>query len=329
MPDPKYLQQAQAGKPEPTTAGGASSYFARPDTGLDPNLFDGPKLHDDVRTFVVENLRRGLCLVFPGATINPAWLHIWIAGSGVTYQWAAARGNGDLDVLFSMDVSPFEQANPGWRGMGEDDLTEAVNEGLKAQLWPATAQARFGSQVYEVTFFWNPGTGKDIRNIHPYAAYDVLANTFSVPPPQLPDDPRSLYPDSWYYQVGLDADAAAGLSASYRANIGRLAQFDEGTVEHHAAGATLNLVVSQATALFNDIHGGRRAAFGPQGDGYGDFFNFRWQSAKESGAVKALWDIASVGSEARKAEETELYGAPIDSAEVVLRRAAQQYRDRS
>jgi hypothetical protein len=282
-----------------------------------------------VRSFVAGELAHGLASVFPTANIRSDWLHIWIAGSGVTYQWSASRGNGDLDVLFSMDVSAFEQANKGWLGLPESELAADVNEGLKAHLWPETAQTRFGNRTYEVTFFWNPGTGHDITNIHPYAAIDVLTNTWAVPPPQLPADPRSLYPASWSVAAGHDKEASDSLSATYNAMLSQLSSSRPGSVEHHSAGSRLNLVVQQATSLFNDIHGGRRDAFGPQGHGYGDYTNFRWQANKESGAVQALHAIASVGEEARKAEETELYGAPIDSAEVVLRRAANQYRDRS
>jgi hypothetical protein len=329
MVDPKFFEQAQAGKPGPTTAGGASGYFSAPDSGLDPNLFDGMKMKDEVRAFASGKLVNGLQRVFHGTNIQSSWLNIWIAGSGVTYQWNASRGNGDLDVLFSMDVSAFEQANAGWRGVPEGELASMVNEGLKTQLWPLTSQTRFGNQVYEVTFFWNPGTGSDITNIHPYAAYDVVTDRFSVPPPQLPADPRSLYPDSWYVSVSSDREAAETLSASYNHGLGMLSSAIPGSAEHHNGGARLNLVVQQATNLFNDIHLGRRDAFGPQGHGYGDFANFRWQSAKESGAVQALAAIANVGAEARNAEETELYGQPIDSADVVYRRAASQYRDRT
>ena len=329
MTDPSFFAKTQAGKPLPTTAGGASGYFSAPAPGLDPNLFDGTALKQEVRSYITGELAHGLALVFDGhATIQSDWLHIWLAGSGVTYQWSASRGNGDLDVLFSMDIVPFEQDNPGWRGTSEADLALAVNEGLKAQLWPQTSRTRFGNQVYEVTFFWNPGTGKDIRNIHPYAAYDVVTGTWAVPPPQLPENPRDLYPASWYQSAAADTDAADALSEAYGRHLGTLASSAPDTPDYHNASSALNVVVAKARALWEDIHLGRREAFGPQGHGYGDYHNFRWQVAKESGAAQVFRLIAAAGDEARAAEETARYGAPIDSAEVALRRAMNSYRNR-
>jgi hypothetical protein len=43
--------------------------------------------------------------------------------------------------------------------------------------------------------------------------------------------------------------------------------------------------------LFDSLHLGRKHAFSNQGEGYGDFYNFQWQSAKESGIVNALNEI--------------------------------------
>jgi hypothetical protein len=320
--DSKFFDKAS----QVSAAPGASGYFSAPSETLDPNLFDGEHLKPEVRSHVMVTLGEYLRKHYQ---VDLSWLHIWIAGSGVSYQWAASRGNGDLDVLYSIDITPFESANPELQGVGESELAATLNDLIKSELWPDEREHRFGNQVYEITYFFNQGTGTDISRIHPYAAIDVLTNTWAVRPPQLPDDPRSLYPASWSVAAGQDKEAADSLSASYNAMLNQLSSSRPGSVEHHSAGARLNLVVQQATSLFNDIHGGRRDAFGPQGHGYGDYVNYRWQSAKESGAVQTLHAIASVGEEARKAEETELYGAPIDSAEVVLRRAANQYKDRT
>jgi len=87
-------------------------------------------------------------------------------------------------------------------------------------------------------------------------------------------------------------------------------------------------VVGQATALFDDIHTGRRAAFSAQGKGYGDYANMRWQRAKETGAIQKLHELTQVGSEAHKEEETRLYGQPIVPADEAIRRAMQSYWNR-
>lgn len=325
MIDPRFFEKVTAGKPAPTTAGGASGYFSAPAQTLDPNLFDGNTLKSEVRQHILLTLRAWLDETM-GVHDIWDWLHVWIAGSGVTYQWAASRGNGDLDVLFGIEFSKFARVNPGWRDRPEEDLAAEVNDGMKNSLWPGESQTRFGSQVYEVTYFWNPGTGSDIRNIHPYAAIDVVTGEWAVPPPQLTEDPGAAFPREWYNQADHDSESAERLTRAYNEHLGKLGAADPGSVPWHNAGASLNLVVHTASLLFNDIHLGRRDAFGPQGHGYGDYTNFRWQYGKKTGAVKALHEIANVGEEARKDEETALWGGPIDGADVALRRAAQRYR---
>jgi hypothetical protein len=82
------------------------------------------------------------------------------------------------------------------------------------------------------------------------------------------------------------------------------------------------IVVEQAKALFDDIHLSRRNAFSQTGDGYSDFYNYRWQAHKEAGTVQALNNLATMDTEARKAQQTDLYGAPLDDAATALAKAA-------
>jgi hypothetical protein len=60
------------------------------------------------------------------------------------------------------------------------------------------------------------------------------------------------------------------------------------------ATAELRMVVSQAEALYQSIHGDRRYAFRKGGGGYGDFWNYRWQSHKANGVVNALQAIVKL-----------------------------------
>ena len=160
MPDPTFFEKAAAALPSPSTEGGSSGYFSRPEQTLDPNLFHGQYIRPEVREYIFRELsdwagRSHITLANS--------FHLWIAGSGITYQWAASRGNGDLDVMIGVNLLRFEEDNPAWKGWSENDLAAYINEGMKAGLWPDTSQAHFGDQVYEVTYFWNPGTGNDIR----------------------------------------------------------------------------------------------------------------------------------------------------------------------
>jgi uncharacterized protein YjiK len=78
------------------------------------------------------------------------------------------------------------------------------------------------------------------------------------------------------------------------------------------------LAADQATALYDDIHLGRRAAFGEMGDGYADWHNYRWQSLKANGVVNALRDLAQNRSRELLRVQTRLYGRPLTTPEQSL-----------
>ena len=326
MIDPRFFEKAASGQPAPSTEGGASGYFSRPEPMLDPNLFENGRLREKVRNHLLGTLVNWLDETMAAHEMQ-SWLHVWLAGSGISYQWAASRGNGDLDVLFGVNLGKFQAANHGW-DWSEAETAAQVNDGMKEGLWPSTAQTRFGFGTYEVTYFWNPGTGSDIKKIHPYAAYDLVKDKWAVPPPQLPEIPGELYPQDWYIQAGKDSEAALRLTRAFNEHIQKYSDAMPGSMTQHNSGAALNGIVAEANNLFTDMHTGRRAAFSDQGRGYGDYANFRWQFNKLNGAVQALSQIANVGKEARRQQETEQWGAPIDGAEIALRRAVQQYRGR-
>ena len=328
--NPSYLSSAAAANPDTSVSGGASGYFSSPSDTLDPNLFDGDVIKPEVRSRLVGELQDFLKVTMNLMDLDD-WLTVWVAGSGISYQWDADRGNGDLDILFGVQWTRFLQRNPNWAGYSESDFAHEVNEKLKADVWPKTANTKFGSKSYEVTYFLNPGTGDNINTrLHPYAAYNLTTGEWTVRPPKLPSDPVSLYPSEWFTAAYGDTRAAQTLSSRYAEHLAALNGSTPGSPSWHTAGAMLNLVTAQAAALFEDIHGGRREAFSGQGNGYGDYHNFRWQVFKASGGVKAIHAITQVGVEALQDEQRATWGQIIDPAEVVLRRAAQAHnQDRS
>jgi hypothetical protein len=276
---------------------GASSYFSAPSHGLDPHLFEAEHLMLDVRSWVLsciwDFLTREVHLTKPHE-----WLNVWLAGSGVTYQWEAARGNGDLDVLIGIDMKKFRTSNPELAYVPEDSVAQWLNTELREELWPKTAHQDINGQIYEVTFYWNPGVGNDISVIHPYAAYDVLEDKWKVRPPTLPNDPSSLYPTDWQGAANDDLQRAQSIYTGYNQN---------GNSPRYAA---------LAKDLFESIHGGRKAAFADGGKGYGDFANYRWQSAKQHGVIAALSDIVRT---------SEAGGQQLDPADIILTRAMMRY----
>jgi len=325
MSNYRFLYEAAKGSDVPAEMVGTSGYLSHPSSSLDPNLFDGDHLKSEVQSHVLNVLNRWFTT--KGFKSIDSWLHAWIAGSSISYQWAADRGNGDIDVLFGIDMGPFIRSNQEYSELGEPNLAAMITDSLKAEVWPGESNVRFGDRVYEVTYYFNSRTGKDIASaLHPYAAYDLVSDMWTVRPPSLPENPGALYPQRWFDQARGDTERAAELKKHYDEASHDLNAAVMNTPGWHNAGARLNLVTSQAHALWYDLHEGRKSAFSEQGKGYQDWNNFRWQRAKASGAVEVLHAITEVGTAAREAEETQLYGQPIEASDVILRRAMLHHR---
>lgn len=303
---------------------GHSGFFSAPAQTLDPDLFDGMQLKPVVRHWLVSTLTSGLrrYLDLTGAD---EWLHAWLAGSGITYQWAGDRGaTGDLDVLFGVDMQAFTRLNPEYSGLPESYVADRADEVLRQKLWPATAHQVFGQQTYEVTFFWSAETGKDITRIHPYAAYDLKSDVWVVPPPTLPSDPHAIYPGDWYAAAGQDVDAAETIASRHGSLLDQLSSTALGSPQARNIMVQLQNVRGSARSLFDDIHLGRREAFGEQGHGYGDWHNFRWQHAKASGVVGALSAIKAA-EDADTLATKEFINRSIDGPETILTRDMLRY----
>lgn len=227
------------------------------------------------------------------------WVVAWLAGSGASYQWAADRGNGDLDVLFGVDLPGFLEDNPHFPRLSEREIAAYVDKTLKAKSWPKTRSVSIGGSKkrYEITFYWNPGMGTDIKHIHAYAAYDLIMDRWDVRPPLLPNDPHVLYPGAWYDFAAADYEQATAISDM---------ALNGGSLGRHQA-------TQAAKTLWESIHGGRKAAFSDTGAGYGDFHNFRWQRAKELGTVDILRGFTDSDTE------------PEESPQDLITRAALRY----
>jgi hypothetical protein len=315
-----YLNRAVSLGAEPDIHSGASGYFSTPQRTLDPHIFDGKHIKSDVRDHILGILNSFLDARYKGSR---TWSAAWLAGSGISYQWAGDRGNGDLDVLFGIDFPKFYEDNPTFQGISEAEFADLLNSDLRQTLWPKTANTDFHGQVYEVTYYLNPGTtAHSIAAIHPYAAYNLTADRWDITPPELPDDPRSQYPAEWTSAVNDEQKHAELLTNRYRLLRSQAAQSVENSPAWKNAMDSQKVVTEQAKALFDDIHLSRRLAFSQNGEGYGDYYNFRWQAHKEAGTVQALSTLATAGTEARKAQETDLYGAPLDDAATALAKAA-------
>lgn len=313
-----YLRKAIDTPDQPTLSKGASGYFNAPENSLDPNLFDRDVIKPDVREYILRKVHN----FWHGRYKSPvAWSQIWLAGSGVSYQWSGDRGNGDLDVLIGIDFGKFFAANPEFEGLSPNEMAAWINDEFRNELWPQTAHTIFGQQTYEVTFYVNPQS-PDIRDINPYAAYNLSSGSWTVPPPVLSSDPRATYPRKFWEAVDAERAQARLLVRRYETLRTKVQSEQEGSPGWINSMAAINIIASQAKALFDDIHMGRRKAFGEGGEGYGDFYNFRWQAHKDDGTVASLSKLAAIVKTAKDAEATNLYGNKVMSAEDALTRAA-------
>lgn len=316
-----YLARAAAAGPVDVSAG-QSGYFSTPSNVLDPRLFDGDHLRPEVRGRLLHTL---LNFWAPRYAVVDRWTTAWLAGSGISYQWNAARGNGDLDVLIGIDWPAFFQVNPEQRGLSAAEMADQFNAELHADLWPRTAETIFAagnySGVFEVTYYVN-ATGSDIRDIHPYAAYNLTDNTWTVTPPVLPHNPATLYPTEWWDYVHDERRLADALIQRYNHVQGGLRTQQRGTPGWSSGGRQLQVIADQIGTLYDEIHLGRRAAFSEQGEGYGDFANFRWQAHKKFGTAQALHEVWAARHTGRTDYETDTYGQPLTSAQESLRTAA-------
>jgi len=272
---------------------GTSGYFSRPVADLDPRIFDGKMVKPSVRRWVLTTLYN--FWVGKGYRMMPEVSHVWLAGSGITYQWAAQRDPGDLDVLIGLSSRAFIGANPSFMGKSEAEIATTLNSEMKALLWPTTSNWN----GLEVTFYINP-QGEDIRNIHPYAAYDVTQNHWTVLPPALPIDydADKAFPSAYRKAVKDEHHRAAQILAQYETALNQWRMHSNSAVQRNAAVA-LRQAVDAGAALFNSIHADRHNAFSRSGQGYRDYFNYRWQAHKRSGVVPALHELASLQATGR------------------------------
>lgn len=303
----------------PVQLGGSSGYFAARAAGLDPSLFEhGDHLRPEVRRLILSKLYGFWSHHYTKAQ---DWSTAWIAGSGITTAWNADREGGgapgDLDVLIGVDYPAFFRENPRFQGNSEAALVQHFNKQLHDGLWPDTARAVVNGSLFELTFYVNPG-GTDIRDINPYAAYDVSNNQWTVRPVHVPKDFSDAYfTDVDRAQVASDHARASSIVTRFNAARDTIARLTPGSADFVNHSRVLHQVVREGAQLFTEIHSGRHAAFGPGGRGYFDPANYRWQAGKGNGAVSASRQLKQLDQAAHRD-----LGTPCDDTQHLLLVAA-------
>jgi hypothetical protein len=286
-----------------------TSYFSEPAASLDPKLFQGRILHTQVRSGVLSLLYGFLEHNYRHPEL---WAHAWLAGSGVSYQWSSDRHPGDLDCLVGIDFIQLRKANPEFRGLTDVEISDQLNDDFRSGLHPETENWN----GYELTFY--ALTTPDIRQIKPYAAYDLKYDEWTVVPSEQQAAPSNA---SWDSVVNSDYHMANQAYTRFTAALLEVTNSHMGPQRRNAE-AKLTAAGQQSNALYEEIHGGRSQAFSPTGEGYGDFYNYRWQGGKKAGTVEMLREVKRYLDAHRASTEAKIYGSELPSADTLVRRAA-------
>lgn len=325
--EPRYLEElakslSRADIPDFTA--GASGYFSKPEKGLDPAIFDGDHVRGEVEEYLLATLFRfwRRC-----GYMNPErWTTVWLAGSGASYQWSANRGNGDLDVLMGINWDDFYASNPQWAHASPTAMTEHIDDELRQELWPRTADTLFGGKAYEVTYFVILDAS-DIRSINPYAAYNLTAGSWTIEPSR-ETAYEHQFNEQWAPYATQDVAEAAAIRQAVVNALQKLGEV-RGPWRVNILNR-LSTAVTYAAGLMEDIHGNRRRAFmSPLGHGYWDYHNWRWQMAKKNGIVAVLGAIVRASNDALVKVQKTQYGAELGTADDLTVRAVMAYRDHS
>ena len=286
----------------------STSYFSAPESTLDPTLFDGRTLKAWVRHGINQILFDFLNHEYRHPEL---WAHAWLAGSAVSYQWSAARHPGDLDCLIGLNYVQFRKANPEYAYMGDKEVGDMMNELFKEALQPKTEDWH----GFELTFYVNPGA-TDIRTINPYAAYSLKYDEWTVPPDPTQRPPQN---DEWDTVAENDSKMANNIYTRYLQAIQDMNSARD-LPNRRNAEVRKEAAETQGVMMWDEIHHNRRMAFTMEGAGYYDFHNYRWQSAKRSGAHEML---RTIKNRVREEEgQTNVYNTELPDVNTLIRRAA-------
>lgn len=302
----------------------ATSYFSEPEDHLDPVLFEGSHLRPEVRHWI---LRTVLSVLhepardsLPGLLHAETWVRIWVAGSGVSYQWSATRDPADLDVLLGINYVEFRRANPAYVSFTDGEVASMLNELFYEEMQGPRGDFPFTDAFgYDVTVYVNRGVSaaRDaILSINPYAAYDVTQDEWAL----LPQRMGATINPAWEMSVERDRQYAEDLVREYGDAL-RSVQNAQNPAHRTNAENRLLQVMDAGAALFEELHAARRSAFGPAGAGYADFNNYRWQAGKRHGVVQASKKIREYLRSAKDRTDFETYGMDLPDTETLIRRA--------
>lgn len=212
----------------------------------DQRLFSGDHLRPEVRQDVLDRI--GVVLDKYGDWRK--WARVYFAGSEAA-RWIPF--NGDFDVLLTIDFPEFREEESWSEELEDAEIAHLLTEDLwqHANISDYYFTLADGRKVgpFDRTFYVI--AAPDIRDIHPYAAYDVTDDDWAVHPLEVPSDwdARRLPESYWGYAEALLAEIRA---------IGQLPP-----EERHRMAAN----------LYEELHTHRSDAFADGGHGLFDLSN--------------------------------------------------------
>lgn len=225
-----------------------SSGIFGPTTGLDQRLFaDKGELRPGVRRDVMERLDR--CIRSDHGLAGSDWqdwTRVYLTGGSVS-EWAGSRPNEaaqDLDVIVGIDLDEAQRHN-AFEGMTIEEACAALNKAFWSHFNESGWKPDFGG-TWDLTAYANPRAWT-IRDIKPYAAYNLTSETWAVQPPHLPEhSARDFAPGVTEHARAVLAQARAVL------------KMDE------------PLRTREARDLWDHVHAHRCTAFSEDGTGWDD-----------------------------------------------------------
>jgi hypothetical protein len=245
-----------------------------PTYGLDHRLFEGDQLKPDVTHYILTTLDAFWRPVYGAGWQR--WARVYFAGSEAS-EWTSPtqEGNNDFDVLIGIHYDRMREDLGGLIAMMTDEqITNALNKQFVEVLDPKTDQAMIMIEgkpegPFDNTWYVNQDSW-DIRDIKPYAAYDVTNHEWAVRPPHLPD---------WDIERFPEGHALVEMGEAYEKLIKAIFDLPE------------PYRTQQGNALWTYLHTDRSRAFGPQGEGWYDPGNVMEKWLDQNGIWADLWAI--------------------------------------
>lgn len=241
-----------------------------PTYGLDHRLFAGEKLRPEVRHAVLTKFD-----AFCARHNWPHW-HQWakvIFFGSEASEWTSPEleGNADFDLSIGLHYPRLRHVVPAFENTGDAEIAHRVTELLHAECNDPHAYFSTGEGAtgpWDQTWFANQ-LGYMIKQIKPYAAYDVYLDAWVVRPPHLPDWDIHHFPQGEGLVTEIQgviemARGALAMAEPYR--------------------------TKAAAELWHFIHDTRANAFGPQGEGWYGTENVLEKALDQEGLMQPLWE---------------------------------------